>query len=316
MDESTQEYKYLVFEGASTKIYAYLGAIQVLEEKGIIGKINTFLGTSSGSIISLLLILGYTSEEIKKIIFDVDTDKYGGDICKVLGIYNMYSTYGYVNPEKYIQWIKDVIANKTGNGNITFQELYNLTKKDLIATGTCLNKRESHYYHRFSNGNMPVFKAIQISTALPFLFPPINWKGDILVDGGILENYPIYYIKPDGSFPNTRKEIVKYNHKKHKKINEFTLGVKVTSTQEKNNEFNDQINGLIDFGTSIFNTLLTQIERNSIKKGYYLNTIEIVIPNTINNFQLKLSTESKEQLFTFGKNFTINFFDKKEIIDD
>ncbi len=302
------KYNILVFEGASTKIYAYIGAIQYMFENNILKNINTFIGTSSGSIICMLLSLGYTPNEIKNIIFHINPNDYGAGICKIIGLINVYKTFGYVNPEKYIQWIKTQIKNKTGNENTTFKELYDLTNKDLVITGTCLNKRESHFYNRFSNADMPIYKAVQISTALPFLFPPIKWDDDILVDGGILENFPIYYIKEDGSFPNSRKEIVKYNHKKHK-INNKVLGIKVTSFIEKKNQFDEKINNVIEFNLNIINTLLTQIERNSIKKGYYNNTVDIIIPNNIDNFELNLSENDKMELFSLGYTFIKDFFE-------
>lgn len=311
--ESKIEYKTLVFEGASTKIYSYIGAIYYLQESGVLDKIENFIGTSSGSIMSMLLCLGYSPEEIKELIFKVNTDEYGGDICIVLGIYNMTKTYGYINTDKYLNWIKTVIKNKSQKESLTFKELYEMTGKNLVVTGTCLNKRESHFYTRFSNPNMPVFKAIEISTALPFLFPPIKWSGDILVDGGVLENFPIYYIKEDGTFPNTRKEVVKYkvnDDKKAHKINESVLGIKVTSLVEKKDKFNDSIDTITKFGLSIFNTLVTQIERTSIKRGYYNNVIDIILNDTIDNFELKLNETKKQELFNLGYSFTQKFLEK------
>ncbi len=309
--ENKTDYKTLVFEGASTKLYSYIGAIYYLKETNVLDKIENFIGTSSGSIICLLLSLNYSPEEIKELIFKVDTDKYGGNICIVLGLYNISKTYGYINTDKYLDWIKTVIRKKSGKENLTFKELYQLTNKNLVITGTCLNKRESHFYTRFSNPNMPIFKAIEISTALPFLFPPIKWGEDLLVDGGILENFPIYYIKEDGTFPNTRKEVVKYkaNNNCHK-INESVLGIKVTSLAEKKDNFNDDINSIAKFGLSIFNTLITQIERTSIKRGYYNNVIDIILDNNIDNFELKLTESKKQELFNLGYSFTQKFLEK------
>jgi predicted acylesterase/phospholipase RssA len=213
----------------------------------------------------------------------------------------------YKDNEEAITFIK----KKSNKEDLTFKELYELTGKNLVVTGTGLNKRESHFYTRFSNPNMPIFKAIEISTALPFLFPPIKWGEDLLVDGGILENFPIYYIKDDGSFPNSRTEVVKYKvNRKHSKINESVLGIKVTSIVEKKDKFNDSIDTIAKFGLSIFNTLVTQIERTSIKKGYYDNVIDIVLNDTIDNFELKLSESKKQELFNLGYSFTQKFLEK------
>jgi hypothetical protein len=99
-------------------------------------------------------------------------------------------------------------------------------------------------------------------------------------------------------------------NRKHSKINESVLGIKVTSIVEKKDKFNDSIDTIAKFGLSIFNTLVTQIERTSIKKGYYDNVIDIVLNDTIDNFELKLSESKKQELFNLGYSFTQKFLEK------
>lgn len=288
----------LVFEGSSSKIYCYLGVIEYLEKHEVLSTIKNIVGTSSGSIISLLLTLGYSSKEIKDLIYSVNVKDFSNTNV-IHGAFNFVKRYGYLDTSKYTDWLKKVIAEKTGNGLTTFEELYNLTGKNLIVTGTCINKRETHFYTKESNGNMPVYKAIEISTALPFLFPSIKWGEDILVDGGVLENFPIHYIRFDNTYPNSRKELVKYHYKKGR-VNPNTLGVKVTTEIEKKDQFSDKIANVIEYGTAVFNTLITQIERTSVKKGYYDNIIEVIISETIDNFSLVLTDGQKDYLYSAG----------------
>ena len=242
------KYENIVFEGCSSKLYAYIGCISVLEEKKILCNIKRFIGTSSGSIIALLLSLGYTPNEIKDLIFNINPDEYGAKTNFIIGSYNLIRNYGYIKPDKYINWIKNVIKAKTGNENCTFKELYEKTKNILIVTGTCINKRETHYYNYNSNPNMELYRAVLISMSLPYAFPMIKWKDDFLSDGGLLENFPIFYIQDDNNLPNSRKEIVKFCKNKHKP-NPKTLGVKIIQ------ETNDicKIENLFDFTKEIYN---------------------------------------------------------------
>ena len=54
----------LVIAGGSSKGIVTLGALQYLYDNNIGKNINTYIGTSSGSIICFLLIIGYTPIEI------------------------------------------------------------------------------------------------------------------------------------------------------------------------------------------------------------------------------------------------------------
>lgn len=53
-------FRNLVFEGGGVKGIAYVGAMEVLEEKGILKNITRVGGTSAGAINALLAGLNYT----------------------------------------------------------------------------------------------------------------------------------------------------------------------------------------------------------------------------------------------------------------
>ena len=68
------QYSNLVMEGAGIRGIAYTGALKVLEEKQVITKLQRVAGTSVGAIVGALLSVGYSAEELKKII----AEKYRG----------------------------------------------------------------------------------------------------------------------------------------------------------------------------------------------------------------------------------------------
>lgn len=308
------DYRYLVLEGSSSKIYCYLGALEVLNDNGILDNITHYIGTSSGSIISTMLAIGYTSKEIKELIYKVNPDEMGVFPNIVKGAYNLISKYGYLNTSNYLKWIKQMIKVKYNKEDLTFKELHDHSNKTLIITGTCINKRETHYYNYISNPDMPIYKAIQISTALPFILPAVEWGTDLLVDGGILENYPIYYVNEDSTFPNSKEEIVNYNSKYHTG-NKYTLGIKILpeNYEESNALFNGdtKTNNIKDYTLNVLNTMLTQIERNGIKENYWNNTIAIKIDKNVENYNMTLSKEQKDSLYNNGKYYTSLFLSKK-----
>lgn len=62
----TYPFKNSVFEGGGVKGIAYVGAMEVLEEKGVLENIQRVGGTSAGAINALLLGLNYSLDETSK----------------------------------------------------------------------------------------------------------------------------------------------------------------------------------------------------------------------------------------------------------
>jgi NTE family protein len=60
------EIKYLALEGGGGKGFAYLGALQILEEQGVLGALQGVAGTSAGAITAMMLALRMGHEEIAK----------------------------------------------------------------------------------------------------------------------------------------------------------------------------------------------------------------------------------------------------------
>ena len=64
-------YSNLVLSGGAFRGLGLLGGIKYLEELNLIKYFKQYIGSSAGAIISFLLIIGYTSTDIKDIIYKV-----------------------------------------------------------------------------------------------------------------------------------------------------------------------------------------------------------------------------------------------------
>ena len=64
--------KNLVFEGGGVKGIAYVGAMQVLNEEGILQDIQRVGGTSAGAINATLFALGFTNAQQRNIMKKLD----------------------------------------------------------------------------------------------------------------------------------------------------------------------------------------------------------------------------------------------------
>ena len=182
----------------------------------------------------------------------------------------------------------------------------------MIITGSCLNKRETHYYSYVSNPNMPLKKAVRISMSIPILFNPVVWNDDVLVDGGLLENYCIYIF--DKKNINSKECRINETSPTHDKISK-TIGIKLLCEDEKPDEQvyhgNYHIESLVDFLSALIETTLTSIDRSYIHKKYWDRTISVYVGN-IPITKFDLPKEKKLDLIEFGKKSALEFLEKNE----
>ena len=62
----------LVFEGGGPKGVSYVGALEALQDKGMLNEVQRVAGTSAGAITATLVALGYSPREMKKILMEFD----------------------------------------------------------------------------------------------------------------------------------------------------------------------------------------------------------------------------------------------------
>ncbi|HAY88229.1 MAG TPA: patatin, partial [Bacteroidetes bacterium] len=60
----TRNIENLVFKGGGVLGIAYAGAIEILENEGILTQVQRTAGTSAGAVAAALISLGYSSKEI------------------------------------------------------------------------------------------------------------------------------------------------------------------------------------------------------------------------------------------------------------
>jgi len=278
--------KNLVISGGGVKIIAIIGVIKYLEEKNLLNNIHKFYGTSAGSLLCLLIILGFSSSEIIKFIetfnmekiFHVNTDDF-------------FTNYSICNNNKFEKLIKLFINFKiTTNDlenidnnfeNITMLELFNKTNKFLTITTISLKQKKAIYIDHLNFPNLPVCKAILMSCSIPLIFQPIPWEDDLYIDGALIDNFPLFTI-PHNEVKNT-------------------LGLETCI----NHSINYSCSDIYDYLLNIYK-IITQT--NKKYKNY--NIISIMIdPNIVtSSIDINLSLEIKTLLINEGYDQTSKIY--------
>jgi NTE family protein len=179
----------LIISGGGLKGLSGLGALTYLIENEIIVCPEIYAGTSVGSVICFLMNIGYSSQDIYEILLQIDFTQ----LIKYIEPENLLidPCFGLSSPEPILQVIYSFMKKKNIKKNITFRELFDLTKTKLVITGTCINDVTINYFSVDKYPNMPILKAIRISISIPFIFRPYLYEGKLWVDGGCMDNFPI-----------------------------------------------------------------------------------------------------------------------------
>jgi NTE family protein len=171
----------LVLSGGGARGFAHLGVIQALHEAGIYPEVVS--GTSAGALAGVLYADGYSPEEILKLM-------------------NSGSRLDFMRPamprEGLLQLNGIIKILKTNLKATTFDQL----KIPLYVTATDLNNGKSVY---FSKGEL--LDPVIASASIPVLFQPVKINNISYVDGGVLDNLPVFPIQNKcriliGSFVN------------------------------------------------------------------------------------------------------------------
>ena len=74
---------------------------------------------------------------------------------------------------------------------MTFEQLHKRTGKELAITGFDITNGTLVYFSRVTEPDMPVSKAVRISSSIPLVFEPVQWRGHLFMDGGVLRRIPV-----------------------------------------------------------------------------------------------------------------------------
>jgi len=241
-------FRNLVFEGGGVKGIAYVGALEVLESKGILQNINRVGGTSAGAINALLLGLNYSPTETKNILRKLNFKNFLDDSWGVLrDTDRLVNEFGWYKGDFFRQWIAKRIKKKTKNPNATFNDVYQQKKsggfRDMYFIGTNLSTGFAEIFSYEHTPRMCIADAVRISMSIPLFFAAKRGvRDDVYVDGGVLNNYPIklfdrkkyaeylripeYYEEHNRKLRKQRKNISPYIYNKE------TLGFRLDSAKE------------------------------------------------------------------------------------
>jgi NTE family protein len=278
----------LVLDSGAIKGIYIIGALKYLEELGKLHKYTHYVGSSVGALLCLLLVLGYNTTELDKMVLETDFQKLVMDNWMRIP-YNLLMNNGLNTGDRLIKWVGDVLEKHNYSKNITFSELFEHTGKCLVMTGTSISSRQTFYFNHLTFPNTKVLEALRISISIPLFFTTKDYviedKSHTFVDGAVLMKYPFYYVnvcEKVGRYIRTYEEI--YDSKIDPTIHCKTTGILLVDEANKNHKqlytgFT-KVSNIRSYIMALLNCVYTGLERYIVEDPFD-STIETFWNNSI-----------------------------------
>ena len=195
----------LVLSGGAAKGLAHVGVLKVIEEAGL--PIDYIGGTSMGGIVAALYAIGYDADTLSTLVRTVDWDRLLSDDIprRELSIeekpdYDRFVASFPLRERKV----------KLPAGVVTGQNIENLFAE------LCAHVFDIRDFNKFpipflcvsvdvEDGNEVVHRkgslpaAMRATMAIPSVFTPEEIDGKLLIDGGVLNNFPVDHVRDMGA---------------------------------------------------------------------------------------------------------------------
>ncbi|WP_310555353.1 patatin-like phospholipase family protein [Flavobacterium sp.] len=195
----------LVLSGGGAKGFAHIGVLKEIEKAGI--KIDYIGGTSMGAVVGGLYACGYSANQLDSIFRGTNFDELIQDFVPR----NNKTFYEKRNDEMYalnlpFKNFKLSVPKGLSKGLYNYNLISKLThnfrhirdfnqlKIPFLAIATNVETGKEKV---FKCGNLPL--VLSASSAFPSLFSPVEIDGEIYIDGGVANNYPVEEVRKMGA---------------------------------------------------------------------------------------------------------------------
>ena len=318
-------FRNLVFEGGGVKGIAYVGALQILGENQIYQNIQRVAGTSAGAIIALLVGLDYSLEEINKILSELAFDNFLDDSWGTVSDANrLVHEFGWYKGKFFRDWAGNLIANKLGNPNATFNDVQRAVETDpecnfreMYFLGTNLSTGFSEVFSAEHTPRECIADAVRISMSIPLFFAACkSMRGDVYVDGGVLNNFPIRifdrrkYVKTLGEIPSNyslqnEKLGLKDGSEREYVMNAETIGFRLDSKKEigtfrdRAEPIRREIDDFFSYAKALVFTMMESQQNQHLENEDWNRTIYIDVLD-VGTTDFGISEERKTALIESG----------------
>lgn len=314
-----------VFEGGGVRGIAFLGALRCCHDLNI--RWCKLGGTSAGAVTAALLAAEFPMDRLEEILGELDYMKFlsrktspliwNGDpandlqmpVLMVLSLL-LARQLGEYSSDPFRDWLAQTLAiqgiqefadlekqRESHNLKVVVSDISRGQMLVLPDDLDCLDATTTQKLREqglTSGKDFSVAEAVRLSMSIPFFFAPGKLGDRLIVDGGILSNFPlwIYDVKPNGPTRTPRWP---------------TFGLRLV--EEHGHTTAAKIGGPLSLLGAMFRTMMVARDRYHLAhtdQGRVIN-INVATAN-VTATQFNLSNATKDDLYRVGYESTKQFF--------
>jgi NTE family protein len=183
--------KKICLSGGGIRAVSFVGALEVLQEKGLLKAVTEYIGVSAGAFLEFALCIGYTIAELKLLCLEFDFTLIRNiDPESALAFFD---TYGFVSGDKMVRLLESLLRQKGHSVDFTFEDLRVLGGPTLRCYATDLTICKPREFSVAASPKLRVVDALRASMGLTFFYTPVKDPdtGHMLTDGAVSQNYPM-----------------------------------------------------------------------------------------------------------------------------
>ena len=294
----------LVLEGGGVKGIGLVGALSVLEERGM--TFARVAGASAGAIVGSLVAGGMAANQLQELMTSLDYTRFRDDTrldhVPVLGKgLSLWLEHGIYAGDYFHGWIREQLD---GLGVRTFADLHKadpgsslpvdeqyklVVMASDVSRGRLLRLPWDYLVDGIDAPTKLVADAVRSSMSIPFFYRPVTLEipkaaPSVLVDGGMLSNFPVdIFDRTDGKPPRWR-----------------TIGIKL-SAQQVPNQVQHVVKGDLSLAMGMLGTMQSwhdQMHLNDpavVKRTIFVDTLGV------NATDFSIDKPTQQKLFENGR---------------
>lgn len=265
-------------------------------------------GTSAGAIVAALVAANYSGEELVGILRNLDFTKFlqKSMVDKIPFVGPLLSVLfekGFYEGDYFENWIRGLLEAK---GVRTFRDLryserdtdppecrYRLqvVATDLTRGRMLVLPRDVEAYGMHPD-DLDVARAVRMSMSIPFFYEPVtleraDGRTSVIVDGGVLSNFPVWLFDSGGAEPPWP-----------------TFGYKLVEPGASEHE----IKGPVSMIAALVSTMLEAHDARYIADADFVRTIGIPTLG-VGTTEFELSAQKRDALYDSGRKAATAFFE-------
>ncbi|RIW31088.1 hypothetical protein D3H55_15895 [Bacillus salacetis] len=276
-----------VFSGGGIRGLAMIGACKAIEENGF--RFKRLAGTSAGAIIAGFIAAGYKSDDLLKIMDEIELTQLLDKKTPLSSIpfvrwIKVYWKLGLYKGDTLEAWLEEKLRVR---GIYTFADLapgaLRVIASDL-SNGRLMVLPDDLDKYGVPKETFPVARAIRMSASLPYFFEPVRLKSldglSVIVDGGVLSNFPMWLFD-------------KENTKKVRPV----LGIKLSPNMQERPK--NVIHNAVNMYEALFQTMKDAHDSRYISRKHANNIIFIPTEGVLTT-EFELTDLKKSELAEYG----------------